>query len=132
MVILNAWQHAQGVIQHHLTLPNHTQKYQQHAPIGFKLNVVNSISETVDTIIYRGTDCMEVFCKKIREIERGIMKIIATHKPIVMTHQDKEDFANATQCYLCEYNIVELGGILISVHTSLRRVCHLICNIFSG
>ena len=59
---------------------SHTFKYQQHAPSGFKLNVVNNISETVDTIIYRGPDNMDIFCKKIGEIERDIMKILTAKK----------------------------------------------------
>ena len=41
-----------------------TTKYQQHKPSGFKINVVNSINETAETFIYRGEDCMDVFCEK--------------------------------------------------------------------
>ena len=43
---------------------SYTTKYQQHAPSGFKLIVVNSNGEAIVTVIYRGTDCMDVFCKK--------------------------------------------------------------------
>ena len=44
---------------------------------------------------------MDVFCKKIREIERYIMNILTANNKIIMTEQDEQDFANATQCYIC-------------------------------
>ena len=75
---------------------SHSYKYQQHAPSGFKLNVVNSISETIDTTIYKWADCMDVFCKKIREIESDIMKILTANNKMIMTEQEEQDFANAT------------------------------------
>lgn len=80
---------------------SYTLKYKQHAPNGFKLNVVNSIRETVDTCIYRGTDCMDVFCKTIRELESNIMKTLIANNNMIMTKQDAQDFAHATQCYIC-------------------------------
>ena len=40
---------------------SYTNKYQKHAPSGFKLNVVDSVTETCKSYIYRGVDCMDVF-----------------------------------------------------------------------
>jgi hypothetical protein len=37
-----------------------TIKYQHHTPTGFKINIVNSISNTTETFIHRGEDCMDV------------------------------------------------------------------------
>ena len=54
---------------------SYTKKYQKYSPSGFKLTIVNSISETSDTYTYRGQDCMDVFCDKIEEIEDKLMTI---------------------------------------------------------
>ena len=114
---------------------SHTFKYQQHAPSGFKLNVVNSISETVDTIIYRGTDCMDVFCKKIREIESDIMKRLTANNKMIMTEQDQLDFANVTQCYICggEIKPNDKKGCKVRDHCHItgkyRGCAHNVCNI---
>ena len=43
---------------------SYTYKYQHHKPSGFKINVVNTFNDTVETHIYRGSDCVGVFCCK--------------------------------------------------------------------
>lgn len=104
-------------------------------PNGFKLNVVNSIRETIDTIIHRGTDCMDVFCKKIREIESDIMKTLTANNKMIMTEQDVQDFANATQCYICgsEIKPSDKNGGKVRDHchvTGKYRGCaHNVCNL---
>jgi PP-loop superfamily ATP-utilizing enzyme len=52
---------------------------------------------------------MDVFFKKIKEIEDNIMKILNTNKEIEMTEEDKRDFNNATKCYLCNEDIKPEG-----------------------
>ena len=114
---------------------SYTQKYQQHSPSGFKLNVVNSISETSDTYTYRGIDCMDVFCDKIKEIENKLMKILSTNKEIDMTCDDITNFNNATHCYLCSGEISDNdkkgGKVRDHCHiTGKYRGCaHNVCNI---
>ena len=41
---------------------SYTYKYQHHKPSGFKINVVNTFNDTIETHIYRGSDCVDVFC----------------------------------------------------------------------
>jgi hypothetical protein len=114
---------------------SYTTKYQQHSPSGFKLIVVNSNGETVDTVIYRGTDCMDVFCKRIREIESDIMKTLTGNKAMIMTEQDKQDFANATKCYICGEEIMpnDKKGCKVRDHCHItgkyRGCAHNVCNI---
>ena len=45
-------------------------KYQNHKPSGYKLNVVNSITNTSKSYIYRGFDCMDKFDEQIKTIEK--------------------------------------------------------------
>ena len=47
--------------------------YQNHKPSGFMINVVNSITDEVKPYLYRGEDCMNVFCDKMNEIRDDIM-----------------------------------------------------------
>ena len=114
---------------------SYTQKYQQHAPSGFKLTVVNSISETSDTFIYRGRDCMDVFCEKIKEIENNPMEILTTNKKIDMTSDDTKNFNNANQCYLCGDDIVadDKKGGKVRDHCHItgkyRGCAHNVCDI---
>ena len=49
-----------------------TIKYQNHKPSGFKLNVVNSITNTSKHYIYRGFDCMEKFMKQSRVLRKKL------------------------------------------------------------
>ena len=113
----------------------YTKKYQHHLPSGFKINVVNSVSETSDTYIYRGADCMEVFCRKIKEIENNIMTILKTNKEIEMTEADILDFNNATHCYLCNGQFLpdEKKGCKVRDHCHItgkyRGCAHNVCNI---
>ena len=114
---------------------SHIRKYQQHAPSGFKLNVVNSSSKTINTILYRGTDCMAVFCKKIKDIESEIMKTLTANNNMIMTEQDTQDFANATQCYICEGEIKpnDKKGYKVKDHCHItgkyRGCAHNVCKV---
>jgi len=85
-----------------------TTKYQQHKPSGFKINVVNSISETAETFIYRGEDCIDVFFKKIREIEAKLMTILQINEKMIITDEEQQEFNNATKCYICNGDINDL------------------------
>ena len=40
---------------------SHTYKYQHHKPSGCKIHVVSTFNDTVETHIYRGSDCVDVF-----------------------------------------------------------------------
>ena len=43
---------------------SYTEKYQHHKPCGYKINVVNRITNESESYLYRGSDCMEHFVKK--------------------------------------------------------------------
>ncbi len=110
-------------------------KYQNHKPSGFKLNVVNSITEHVETHIYRGYDCMDKFYEKIKEIETKIMNELKINNNMIMTEQDKIEFFNTSTCYLCgeEIKANDPKGHKVRDHchfTGKYRGCaHKICNL---
>ena len=43
---------------------SYTEKYQQHKPCGYEINVVNVITNESDSYLYRGSDCMEHFVNR--------------------------------------------------------------------
>ena len=47
-----------------------TKKYQNHTPTGFQITVVDDKQNITENFLYRGNDCMEVFCKKNRRTRK--------------------------------------------------------------
>ena len=78
---------------------------------------------------------MEVFCRKIKEIENNIMTILKTNKEIEMTEADVLDFNNATNCYLCngQFTPDDKKGCKVRDHCHItgkyRGCAHNVCNI---
>ena len=50
--------------------------YQNHKPSGFMLHVVNSIAGEAKPFLYRGEDCMNVFCKTMNELREEIFDVM--------------------------------------------------------
>ena len=42
----------------------YTENYQHHKPCGYKINVLNSITNETESYLYRGSDCMNHFVKR--------------------------------------------------------------------
>ena len=78
-----------------------TEKYQEHKPCGYMMNVVNSIDETSKQYMYRGSDCMDRFCDDLNLIREEIIGMMDENKKIEMTEDDNNDFNNATHCFIC-------------------------------
>ena len=78
-----------------------TYSYQEHKPCGFMLNMVNSVDGSNYEYLYRGSDAVDVFCKKLNEIREDIKEKMKENKEIDMTNEDKEDFKKATHCFIC-------------------------------
>ena len=51
----------------------YTEKYQRRKPCGYKIKVVNSITNESESYLYRGHDCMQHFVKTCRDIRIKIM-----------------------------------------------------------
>ena len=52
---------------------SYTEKYQHHKPCGYKINVVNRITNESESSLYHGSDCMEHVVKTCRHITNKIM-----------------------------------------------------------
>ena len=80
---------------------SYTNKYQNHKPTGFQLTVVDSERHNVDNILYRGEDCMVVFCNKIGEIEKDILNKWTINTKMIITDEEQQEFDSSTQCNVC-------------------------------
>ena len=75
--------------------------YQNHKPSGFMLNVVNSITGEAKPYLYRGEDCMEVFCKTMNEIREEIFDVMNNPKDMIITPEQEQEFQKCSKCFIC-------------------------------
>ena len=78
-----------------------TFSYQEHKPCGFMLNMVNAVDNTNYEFMYRGKDAVDVFCQKLNDIRAEVKEKMGENEKIDMTDEDKEDFKNAKNCFIC-------------------------------
>ena len=80
---------------------SHTEKKARHKPSGYSL-VTYCLFDKKKTSwsYYRGKDCMEIFCKDLRN---PAMKIInyEKKKEIILTNEEKESYENQKKCRIC-------------------------------
>ena len=75
--------------------------YQNHQPSGFMLDVVSSITGEAKPYLYRGEDCMEVFCKTTNEIREEIFDIMKNPKDMIITQEQEKEFQKCSKCFIC-------------------------------
>ena len=81
---------------------SYTEKKAIHMPSGYSLVTCCSLDKSKnEQKYYRGEDCMEIFCKDLRD---QAMKIINHEKKemIPLTNEEKETHENQKICYICE------------------------------
>ena len=80
---------------------SYTEKKAKHVPSGYSLVTCCSYDKSKNVRnYYRGKDCIEMFCKDLRE---QAMKIINYEKKemIPLTNEEKESYKNQKVCYMC-------------------------------
>ena len=65
------------------------------------LNVVNSISGEAKPYLYRGEDCMDVFCKTMNEIREEIFDVMKNPKDMIITPEQEQEFQKCSKCFIC-------------------------------
>ena len=80
---------------------SYTEKKARHKPSGYSLVTYCSFDKTKTAWnCYRGKDCMEIFCK---DLKNQAMKIINYEKmkEIILTNEEKEPYENQKNCHIC-------------------------------
>ena len=105
---------------------SYTEKKATHAPSGYSLFTNCSFDETKNKLdFYRGKDCMEKFCKDLRD---NAMKIINYKEKEMIPVTDKETTSYEKQnvCYICkkEFSTDENDKNAFKLYHEVRGYCH--------
>ena len=108
-----------------------THAYELHVPSGFAYIVVCSDhSRVFEPVVYRGSNVIEEFLKKMQMESDNIYKILSQPLPIKMTASDQHNFKTAENCYLCG---MAMGVDKVRDHDHLtgkfRGASHSECNL---
>ena len=81
---------------------SYTTKINKHIPSGYSIFTHCSFDESKNKLnYYRGDDCMEKFCKDLREHSTKIMNY-EKKKNILLTPEEKKDYDDQKVCYICK------------------------------
>ena len=81
---------------------SYTIKINKHMPSGCSIFTHCSFDESKNKLnYYRGDDCMEKFCKDLREHSTKIINY-EKKKNILLTLEEKKDYVELKLCYICK------------------------------
>ena len=79
-----------------------TTKINKHTPSGYSIFTHCSFDESKNKLnYYRGDDCMDKFCKDLRDYSKKIINY-EKKKIIPLTTEEKKDYADQNVCYICK------------------------------
>ena len=86
---------------------SYTMKTEYHKASGYSYTVVRNDGEFSGPKVYRGENAVGTFLIDILQEEVRIRESLAAPKPIVMTAEDWEKYKNATDCHICNKNLIK-------------------------
>ena len=112
----------------------------QHIPSGFCVYSKFAYGEIEDPMkVYRGKDCVEVFCEYIEKEAQRLFKSFPEKKMIPLTKEEWREYDKATKCHICleEFDVNEdettKGNIKVRDHChytgKYRGPAHSNCNL---
>ena len=107
-----------------------TAKISRHTPSGYSIFTHCSFDKSKNKLnYYRGEDCMERFCKDLKE---HATKIINCEKKVLvqLTKEEKEDYNNQKVCYICKKEFID-NKVRDHCHYTgkYRGAAHNTCNL---
>ena len=81
---------------------SYTEKKAKHEPSGYSLSLICSFDSTKNKhYVYREKDCVEHFCRKLKEL--GIKIINCETKDMIpVTNEKIKFYENKKQCHICK------------------------------
>ena len=80
----------------------YTDKIEKHTPSGFSVYSKFAYGEVENPLkLYRGEDCVQVFCNYIKEEARRLYNAFPEKPMKPLTNQEWQEYNEATQCYIC-------------------------------
>ena len=84
-----------------------TVKTEKHEPCGFSYIAVRSDGKLFGPFTYRGRVAVYVFLRWLQNNEREMREDMANKRPLVMTPEDWQKHSSATDCHICNKNLVK-------------------------
>ena len=105
---------------------SYTEKKTKHTPSGYSIFTSCSFDPTKNKLdCYKGEDCMESFCKDLRE---HAMKIMNYEKKemIPLTYEEKELYEMQKVCYICKkiFSTDKNDENVFKLYHKVRDHCH--------
>ena len=96
----------------------YTKEINQHIASGFCVNSVFSYGEVENPLkLYRGEDCVEVFCNYIENEAKRLYHMFPEKPNNCLTYEEWREFNKATKCDICFKEFQELNP-------KVRDHCH--------
>jgi len=77
--------------------------YELHEPSGFGYYVVCAdASRQYEPVVYRGTNVVEEFLKRLQQESEKIVSVLKTVKPMNLSPDEQISFLRTEVCYLCD------------------------------
>ena len=94
-----------------------TEKKTKHTPSVYSLFTNCSFDAAKNKLdCYRGKDCMEKFCKDLRE---QAMRISNYEKMIPLTYEEKS-YEEQKVCYICKKNLIQMKTIKLRLNYTIK------------
>ena len=98
---------------------SYTRKINQHIPSGFCVYSKFAYGEVEDPLkLYRGKDCVEVFCDHIEKEAQQLHKMFPEKKMIPLTKDEWKKYEKASKCHIC------LEDFDMNENNKVRDHCH--------
>ena len=86
---------------------SYTEKTEWHEACGYSFVVVRSDGKVTGPFVYRGKNSVRTFLKSLTMVKDKIREQLAQVEPLAMTKEDWHDYKTATNCHICEKNLVK-------------------------
>lgn len=111
----------------------YTETYKLHQPSCFAYYICCSHDESLNKLVlYRGSDCVDVFIKRLIGDVRNIENILKNKKPMLpLTQVQKDDYCNASICHICKLPLLITDKVADHDHITglYRGAAHSKCNL---
>ena len=104
---------------------SYTEKINKHIPSGFCVYSKFAYGEIEDPMkVYRGKDCVEVFCEYIEKEAQRLFKSFPEKKMIPLTKEEWREYDKATKCHICLEEFDEIEDEITKGIIKVRDHCH--------
>ena len=77
--------------------------YERDIPSGFAYLIISSDpSRVYEPVVYRGSDVIEEFLKRLKTESDEITSILSKVIPIALSPEEEKTFSKTAKCYLCD------------------------------